>query len=128
MKAGWLALGLAISIWAGCGCRQEIHMPAPEAPDAPQWGRSKGAPKPVEPARPKAKPKAVSQAEPAETGKLPPLSSFPASREPPIYGLALEFKVDVPKTPQEITEPSPPASKSPSGKSAPSKPRPLRLW
>ena len=93
MKGVWIAAVLAVSVTIGCSCRQESHLPAPNAPEAPKF-----APQAEKPAKPEA-PKAESR---------PPLSSFPASREPPIYGLPLEFKITAPEPPKEIAEPSPP--------------------
>lgn len=101
MKVIWIAPVLAVTVAIGCSCRQESHLPAPDAPEAPKFvpPGEKPAEKPTEkPAKPVG-PKVEERA---------PLSSFPASREPPIYGLPLEFKFTAPEPPKEIAEPSPP--------------------
>jgi hypothetical protein len=92
-----IAVGLALALTIGCSCRQETHLPAPDAPEAPKFvpPAEKPAEKPAKAERPK-------------VAERPSLSSFPASREPPIYGLPLEIKITPPEPPTEIVEPSPP--------------------
>ena len=93
MKGASISAVVWISLTIGCSCRQETRLPAPNAPEAPTF-----------------EPQAKKAAEPAAPKPLkpPPLSAFPASREPPMYGLALEIKISAPEVSKEIAQPSPP--------------------
>jgi hypothetical protein len=86
----WLA---AITLCVGCSCRPEEKVPAPTAPEAPQWNR----PPPSAP--------------PRETLKKPgkPFSArdLPASKDKPAYGLPLKIEIKAPEVPPEIRGPTP---------------------
>jgi hypothetical protein len=112
MKAVWIAAGVLIAVslavWAARSSDRQTLLPAPAAPEAPGWSKPeppKAAPKPKsetppKPAAPQAKPKPKDM-----PGKL---SGFPASKDPPIYGLPLVYHITPPPVPPEIAEPSPP--------------------
>jgi len=98
MKPFVLTALLAVGLAAGCSCRREPSVPAPNAAEAPTYGPSGALP-----TEPEAKPKPASGAAEAP---LPHISRFPASKDPPAYGLPLEIKVEAPEVPEEIRGPT----------------------
>jgi peroxidase len=121
MKAVWSAVAVlvllgitGVLVWKVVRRDHEgMKPPAPAAPEAPQW-------------KPPVKPEPPPAAEKPKP-KPPPLSALvPASKDPPLYGLPLEYRLQAPEVPLEIAEPSPPPDpRRPDGKPKVGKPTPV---